>query len=213
MPETIIRKYLPQDRESVRDIAWNTALMGESAAAFFEGKEVFSDILTLYFTDYEPESSFVAESDGQVVGYLLGAKDVKLMSKKTFAIGFKLLLKVILRGTLLSKKNLHFVFKLIASVSKGEFNDPHFAKDYPATLHINLKDGWRASGLGSKLISAYLGYLSQLGVKGVYLATMSDQASIFFSKQGFGLLYQAKRSYFQHILGKDINIYIYGKKL
>jgi len=213
MPEQIIRKYQPQDRISVRDIAWNTALMGKSALAFFEDKEVFSDILTLYFTDYEPESCFVAESEDQVVGYLLGSKNVNLMGKKTLGLGVRVLLKIILRGTLFNKKNMQFAFRLIVSIFKGEFNDPRLAKDYPATLHINLREGWRDAGLGSKLISSYLEYLSRLGVKGVYLATMSDQASVFFSKQGFGLMHQAKRSYFRHILGKDINVYIYGKKL
>ncbi len=38
-------------------------------------------MLTLYFTDYEPQSSFVAEKEGQVIGYILGTKDIRKMRK------------------------------------------------------------------------------------------------------------------------------------
>lgn len=212
MPEAVIRKYRPQDRASVRDIAWDTALMGKPASAFFEDKEVFTDILTLYFTDYEPESCYVVEVEARVVGYLLGAKNVAFMAKSSFSIAWRIILKIIFRLTLLKIKNIQFTFKLIRSSLRGEFKAPESAHEYPATLHINLVHGFRSSGLGSKLMSAYFDYLAALGIKGVHLATMSEAASQFFAKHGFNLLYQGQRSYFRHILGKDVNIYIYGKK-
>jgi hypothetical protein len=60
---------------------------------------------------------------------------------------------------------------------------------------------------------AYLDYLKKDGIGGVCLATMSEKAGSFFKAQGFDLLYEIKRSYFQHILKRDISVYLYGKKL
>ncbi len=42
---------------------------------------------------------------------------------------------------------------------------------------------------------------------------MSERAGDFFKTNGFDPIYSALRSYFKHILNKDIVVYIYGKKL
>ena len=96
---------------------------------------------------------------------------------------------------------------------KGGFRDPDFSQEYPATLHINIKEGFRGLDLGAKLMDAYLDYLKAERIPGVHLATMSDRGANFFWRQGFALLYTGKRSYFRHILHKDVPLYIYGKKL
>ena len=66
------------------------------------------------------------------------------------------------------------------------------------------------AGVGSKLINVYLDYLKAQEVKGVHLATMSDNAGRFFSKLGFRLLFQGNRSYFRYFLGRNVPVYIYG---
>ena len=40
----------------------------------FEDHELFADFLTTYYTDQEPESSFVLEVDGEIRGYFLGSR-------------------------------------------------------------------------------------------------------------------------------------------
>lgn len=211
MPELIIRQYRREDRQQVRDIAWETAFMGEPASIFFEGKEILADFLTLYFTDYEPESCFVAEVNARVVGYIIGSKDT-IHLRKVFKskISWRLIIKLISSGALLKKKNLIFFFAYLISFFKGELRLPDFSKSYPATVHINLREGFRNLGLGSRLISVYLDYLTREKISGVYLATLSSKASKFFRKQGFNLLYQGQRSHFRNILHRDIAVYIFG---
>lgn len=214
MQELTVRHYRPQDRPFVRRIAWETALLGESAQAFFDGEEPFSDFLTLYFTDYEPQSCFVAQSGSEVAGYLLGARNTAVLERAfRDKILFPLLFKAAAKGVFFKKKNLVFFFNLFKSLLRKEFRAPDFSREYPATLHINLQRPYRHSGAGSRLISAYLGYLAEKGVSGVHLATMSEAAAGFFQKQGFGLLYKGRRSYLRHILRRDIPLYIYGKKI
>lgn len=214
MAEVIIRNFQQADRPYVRELAWDTALTGEPASAFFDGEEFFIDCLTSYFTDYEPESCFVAESGGKVAGYLLGTKNTVAMDKIVkLKIAPRLLAKALAGGIFFKKKNIIFVFRFLASFLKGEFRMPDFSGDYPATLHINLEKNFRNLGVGSKLINAYLEYLSRKSIPGVYLATMSDKASGFFEKQGFNLLHKGRRSYLSHILHRDLPLYIYGKRL
>jgi len=209
-----IRKFELKDRPAIRKISHDTALMGDSAALFFDGEEIISDALTLYFTDYEPESCFVAEADAGVVGFLLGAKD-KLSADKVLRarISLGLFWKTLKNGTWLKKKNLIFLAGFLRELIGGGFRDPDFSRQYPATLHINIQADSRGANIGSQLMRAYLDYLKSENIRGVHLATMSEKAANFFSQQGFSLLYKGKRSYFRSALHKDVPLYIYGKKL
>jgi GNAT superfamily N-acetyltransferase len=213
MENILIRKYSKEDRQFVRDIAWETAFMGEPTSVFFSDKEIFSDFLTLYFTDYESESCFIAEYKGNVVGYLIGARDEnRLKTVSLLKIIPVLFFKALVKGVLLKKKDTRYLRNCFISFLKGEFNDPDFSVEYPAVLHINILKGFRKSGIGSKLISAFIDYIEMFKVKGTHLSTMSSEAGDFFKANGFNLIYTAARSYFKHILNKNITVYIYAKK-
>lgn len=214
MKEVIIRKYKKTDRSTLRNISWQTAFMGKPANIFFDDKEIFADFLTLYFSDYEPQSSFVAEVDGRVIGYLIGTKNIRQLNRVfQFRILPRLIVKALITAKVFKKKNIVFLFNCLASFIKGEFRMPDFSKDYPAILHINIEENFRNAGIGSRLIAVYLDHLIKEGIRGVYLTTMSEKAKEFFTKQGFNLLHQGFRSYFRYILHKDISVYTYAKVL
>jgi len=214
MENIAIRKYLKADRQSVRDIAWETAFMGESADIFFSDKELFADFLTLYFTDYEPESCFVAEYKGDVIGYVLGSRNESMLKRTyMFKIIPALIVKGIARGILLKGRDMKYLRNCLISFIKGEFNGLDFSIEYPAILHINITERCRRFGIGSRLISAFLEYLAAEKTRGVHLSTMAKAAGDFFRSNGFNLVHSMHRSYFRHILNKDIMVYIYAKKL
>ncbi|MCX5696333.1 MAG: GNAT family N-acetyltransferase [Candidatus Omnitrophica bacterium] len=209
-----IRKFESRDKDAVRQIAYATAFMGEPAAVFFDGADIVSAALTAYFTDYEPQSCFVAEVDAQVVGFLSGARNkVELERVSNNKIFLDLFWRALKSGILLRSKNINFIWRCLWDMLKGRLVAPDFSQEYPAILHINIRKEFRGSNIGSGLISSYLSYLKDEGVKGVHLATMSDKAANFFSRQGFKLLYTSRRSYFRHILHRDVPLYIYGMKL
>ena len=203
-----IRPYQKNDRACLMKIAYDTAFMGDSAEVFFEDECVLSDFLTLYFTDYESESIFVADKDGRAVGYIIGAQDAKKLNK-VFVLKILplLILKVLLRGTFLKKKAARFIFNSIISSLKKEFVAPDLSKEFPAVLHINIDKDYRHSNIGRELINVFLKYLANKGVKGVHLSTMSENGKSFFEKMWFSLVHQAKRTYFRNILGKEIICY------
>jgi hypothetical protein len=214
MADIIVRPYRKEDRPAVREIAFDTALIGEPATPFIDDKELMADILTAYFTDHEPASCFVAESAGKVAGYIIGAKDAKAMHA-AFAIHVlpRILLKIFTSPLLLKNPARTSIYNFVKSIFKGEFNAPPVYKDYPAMLHINVAKEFRHLGAGARLMVSYLEYLKLAGVRGVHLVTMSEAGASFFVKEGFSLLYQAKRSCFNHILHKDTPVLIYGKKI
>lgn len=212
--KVLIRKFSNKDRDAVRKISYETAFIGMPGSAFFYDEEVLSDALTLYFTDYEPESCFVAEYENTVIGYLLVSKDIARMDM-VFArrIRLPLLLKALRRGVFWKKKNILFLVHVFVSLLKGDFKSPSFVKEYPATLHINIKSGYRGLGIGAALISKGLQNLLFERVTGVHFATLSESAAAFFRKQDFKLLFQGRRSYFYYILHREVPIYIFGTRI
>src|SRR5919109_2170031 len=69
-----IRSYDPGDRVAIRNLCCATGFLGDPIDPVFQDRELFADFLTTYYTDQEPESSFVLEVDGEIRGYLLGSR-------------------------------------------------------------------------------------------------------------------------------------------
>jgi len=78
----LVRKYRPEDRDAVRWICCQTGMLGHPIDPVFQDRELFADYLTSYYTDMEPESCFVVEHRGKVVGYY------KTLSERIMAFGY-----------------------------------------------------------------------------------------------------------------------------
>ena len=208
-----IRKFHLSDRVSVRKICWDTSFL-ENPTEFIDEEELLADFLTIYFTDYEPESCFVALDQERVVGYLIGTKDVRKMWRVFVSKIFpQLLMKFLQKMTLFKKKNLKFLFHVLRSFFKGEFISSDFIDSYPASFHVNFAKEYRRSGGGRALFEAYVQYLRSNDIKGVHVGTMSEAAMHFFSALDFKILHQSQRSYLQYQLGAPISYYILGRIL
>lgn len=209
-----IRKFKSEDRRAVRRISCETAFLGELSGVFFDDNEILSDILTLYFTDFEPDSCFVAVDAKRVIGYIIGSKNAKKMNnvfiKKILP---QLINRSLRKGLFLRPNNLRFFLRIAASFLKGEFFAPDFSKSYPATLHINIDKDYRGEKLGEQLIARYLVFLGSESVSGVHFGTMSEGAKKFFLKVGFSILHKSKRSYMRYYLKQDVPYYVFGKIL
>ena len=214
IPPVIVRPYKASDRPFVRDIACQTAFWGENRALIFDDDELLADVLTAYFTDYEPESCFVAECAGRVVGYVMGTRDNRKVSQRMNAqIIPGLLIKAFWRGVFFRSTNWRLAVHAFKSWIKNEFAVPGFGREYPALLHINLDKAYRRNHIGQKLMTQYLTYLRQSGVAAVHLATMSESAKNFFLKHGFRVLWSRRRTYLHYALGADFIAYIMGMTL
>jgi ribosomal protein S18 acetylase RimI-like enzyme len=208
-----IRSYEPRDRESIRRICYETSFL-QRPHLFFDDPEIVTDALTRYYIDFEPESCFVAESKGRVVGYIIGTLDMARMNYVYGAkILFPLVVKAVRHGAFFRKKTFLFVFNYLKSVLKGEFVIPNLTREYPSTFHINVDQDLRGKKVGSRLVQRALQLLKEKNVPGVQFSTMTDDAKDFFVRQGFQVLYSSRRSFLRYALGYDTAFHLLGKRL
>jgi len=213
MDDILVRKFTPEDRGAVRRISCETSFLEADRSVFIDDDEILADVLTAYYTDYEPGSSFVAVSGDKVVGYIICSTDtVKIHRVFNTKIAPAVFMKALRRGVFFRKKILIFIAHILKSIIKGEFKTPDFSKDYPATLHINIDAGYRGQDVGTRLIQTGVDFLKKRGVKGVSFGTMSDGARRFFEKTGFKVLYESKRSYMRYRINKDVSFYVLGRR-
>jgi len=214
-----IRKYESGDRERVRWICCETGFMGEPVEKFLLGREIFADTRTLYWTDFEPESSFVAEVEGKVVGYLLGCLDT-LRQREIFAEKIRpgIIRKSLLSSFFFRGRNWQYLLRVIRSWMRGEFRGSmkKFLVEYPAHLHTNIAPAeFRGRGIGKALIQAYLDYLRERRSKGVHLVTtsMNHAALKLYYGMGFKDLSRSRLTCYDHIIAEPLEKIVMGLKL
>jgi ribosomal protein S18 acetylase RimI-like enzyme len=183
--EIAVRPYRPADRDAVRGIAYRTGYLGDPADCYWRDFTSFADIWTSYYTDREPESVFVGESDGRVVGYLVGCVESARAPSPAAALGRQ----VIRRFLLFRPGTARFLWRSIwdAAVQRhsptGELADPR----WPSHLHMNILREARGCGVGAQLMNAWLTRLREVGSPGCHLATLVENttAVAFFERMGF----------------------------
>ncbi len=162
----IIRPYNSSDRDRVRRICCDTGFLGKPIDPLFQDREIFADYLTAYYTDIEPESSFVIEKNGEVRGYLLGSRKPRLNdcfgAVQALSLGFRGIIRYFtLPYNEASRKFVRWILtearKEVPVTPKGM---PHF--------HINLLPDVRSVAETHDLIQAYMTYLFECGEKSVY---------------------------------------------
>jgi len=180
-----VRPYCDADREAVRAIAYRAGYMGDTPDWYWRDVASFAEIWTAYYTDREPESAFVAETEGRVVGYLFGCVDSARAPNPAAVLGQQ----VIRRFLLLRPGTAGFLWRSLWDTVRqggsptGELNDPR----WPSHLHMNLVGEARGCGVGTRLMRAWLSRLREVKSPGCHLATLAENttAVAFFGRMGF----------------------------
>jgi len=190
MTEPVVRPYRSSDRAAVHGIGADTAFFGEPVEALLEDRRLFCDLFFSYYTDLEPEHAWVACSDGEVKGFLLGCVNGKRQLRGLAAVVIPRVLVRLLSGHYhLGRLTWSYAKALSGAFFRGEI--PHsFRRWYPAHLHLNVAAPWRGLGLGSRLLEAYLNQLQAEGIPGVHLHTTSrnEAACRLYARLRFRLL-------------------------
>lgn len=188
---SIIRSYRSSDRAAVRDLCCQTGFLGEPIDPVYEDRELFADFLTTYYTDHEPESSFVVEENGQLVGYLLGSRKPLRNQLYSFYQNICLSLRALLRYPGYNQRSRRFIRWLIMNgwreVPAAPARTPHF--------HINLLPDARKMATTRTLLSAYFSYLHRSGEKRVYgqiVTFESRRGERMFERYGFKVMNRAE---------------------
>jgi ribosomal protein S18 acetylase RimI-like enzyme len=213
--DVLIRPYEPRDRKAVRTICCDTADCGEAVENFFEDREFIADLVTRYYTDFEPQSSWVAETDGVVIGYLNGCLDPRRFNRAQLWIAVWAGLRAMVRGVIFRRDVWRWLPALWRTWRSGGRSAGWPAKEYPAHLHVNVNKEARGSLIGPRLVEEFFKQARAAGVRGVHVSVRGDNEGgcRFFERLGFAQLARspmivAKRDGWLHT-----HRVIYGKKL
>ena len=190
-PAFTIRSFRSSDRAAVRRLCCQTGFLGEPIDPVYEDRELFADFLTTYYTDHEPESSFVLERDGELKGYLLGSRKPLLNQLYSFQQNLVLFVRALLRYPRYNARSRRFIRWVLMNgwreVPAAPRRTPHF--------HINLLPEARQISTTRALMSAYLGYLYRCGEKRVYghiVTFESRRGEKMFERYGFRVMNRAE---------------------
>jgi len=188
MNKTNIRPYKREDRDALRTLCCDVADRGGPIENFFPDREVAADLLTKYYTDYEPESTFVALCDGHLVGYINGCMDNRRYGLVVFWLLIpSLLIKAFKRGLFFRPEIGRLLrgmlknWRRIFAWRKRSFNS------HQGHLHIGIADDFRGQQVGRSLINALVEYAAGLGVSELEASVhdANKSAGVFFEAQGF----------------------------
>jgi len=182
-----VRPYERRDRMAVRTIAWETVVRGEPGDAVFPDRELVADILTRYYTDFEPESVWVAECDGTVVGYLTGClQNRRYQQLMCWRVVPQSLCGAVGRGILWSGKTWRIVQVALRTWWSGGFQRRVPLALYPAHLHVNLREGFRGQRVGRRLLERFIEQVNAAGLSGIHAPVRQDNARACRLFEGLG---------------------------
>jgi len=213
-PKFIIRHYCQQDRDAVRRICCDTGFLGNPIDPLFEDRELFADYLTRYYTDKEPESSFVIEKGGEVRGYLLGSR--KPIYNQLFNIyhnlwlfccGLRRYFKMPYGEA--SRRFVHWIIlNAWKEVPAAPKNTPHF--------HINLLPDVRSVAETHDLIQGFLDYLFECGEKSVYgqmVVFENRRSERMFARYGFKVMDRSVVTKYRELHSEPVYLFTVVKDL
>jgi len=186
-----IRSYTPFDRPGVRAIYGDDEFARPALLRKYPRMaDYLADELS-YFTDDEPETLFVAEAQGQIVGALLGAVDTARCAQV-----YKQRVRPMLIRRCLS--SAYGWPGWLPAVLRTELAERHTQAPkidrgcYPAHLHIGVLPAWWRRGIGTALIVQFGRYLTDRGVPGwhLFVSSYHPLGLAFYQKLDLELLGQ-----------------------
>ena len=211
----MIRHYQLADRGAVHHIAGDTAFFGQPIETYLDDRQHFLDLFVAYYTDHEPTYAWVAEADGQVVGYLIGCPDTARHRRILLRRILPHVLLHLLRGRYhVGRRTYRYIVRLALASLRREFPQADHIL-YPAHLHINVAADWRGRGLGRRLMSVYLAQLREETVAGVHLETTAlNRAAVrLYRSLGFELLDARRTRLWEGFIAEPVENLLFGLRL
>lgn len=213
-----IRQYRKEDRKAIERISFETGFMGESMNKLISSPRLWALGIKQYL-DYEPESIFVAEENGQVVGYILGfIEELKYDKKKLMVISalrnLRFLYSLVLEDKIFwfDKLRESIIVYLRSFLGRG-FKEPKNS----GHLHINLLPSIRGKDIGTQLLDRFIQYAKKKGAKSVFANSYQRSENLnnnFWTRNGFYEYSKIKTGFWkQHLSEKEIYLVCYVKSL
>jgi GNAT superfamily N-acetyltransferase len=151
---------------------------------------LFGDLWIGPYERLMPEWTYVAETDGRIVGYLTGCPDTAAFRRaRRFRVTLPLLIGIAFGRygwTSDARRTVRLALRLGRGVESrlAPTLPAGFGHTFPAHLHMNVDAGHRRRGIGAVLIERYARNLGQAGVPGVHLFCGAEPRP-FYARNGF----------------------------
>ncbi len=191
MADVTIRPYETRDRTAIRHICCETADRGNVVEAICDDRALVADLMTRYFTDHEPQSVWVAEGDGRIVGYLTGTVHPRRYDGwHDWWLVPTSVLAAVCRGVLFRRQTWRLLRATWLTWRRGGFPRHVSTQAYPAHLHVNVVEGFRGQGLGRRLVERFIEQARAAGRDGIHVILREDNqpACGLFERLGFEAL-------------------------
>lgn len=183
--------------------------------SIFQDRDLFAELFTRPYVDYESEWILVAEVHGKVVGYLLGSVrkhfDLLLM-RSGLRTTAKILLRLLGGHYAGHPRSRQFIRWLLASGYREQPKHPADA----AHLHIQLERDFRGRGVGRRLWEEYEQELRAVGIKrcyGTFYSCRRRRPELAYSRYGFKVYDRRQTTIFQPEISDPVEVVCVCKDL
>jgi ribosomal protein S18 acetylase RimI-like enzyme len=178
-----IRPAVEADREALYDICVRTGDSGGDARNLLTEHRLYGHLWAGQYLTCAPELALVAERDGDVEGYVLGALDTAAFEARLRTDWWPALqARYPLPGTGTAKD-----LELVARLHRPDRTDDRVLARYPSHLHINVLPRAQGVGLGRALMDALFTLLREGGSTGVHLGVSPHNAHALGFYEHLGL--------------------------
>ena len=202
----LLRLFEMKDRERVRAICCETGFLGNPIDPVFEDRELFADYLTRYYTDLEPESAWVLETNGSVCAYLLGCQKPQQKARFERWHNLRLFFKGLMRYLRYNAASRRFIrWILMHGRRQTPYTPPHAAH-----FHVNALPGSRSVQQTRALINAFLKQLVRAGQKTVYgqmVVFENRRGPELFKRYGFSVVDQVEITKYRDVHPEPVYLY------
>ncbi len=186
----VVRRLAPADRQAVLQVAADTGFFGQPVEAVHDDRALFCDLLYRYYVDVDRSHGWVAEEEGGVIGFVVGAVNTRAMHARwARAVLPGIVWRALTGRYRIRRATLRRLAAQVLAALRGEAA-PVDTSAYPAHLHLNVAARQRGRGVGRRLLETFLAALRAEGVGGVHLRTTDQNAAAchLFESLGFRLL-------------------------
>lgn len=209
------RQYQEHNREEVRRICSDTGFLGSPIDPIYQDRDLFADLITNPYLDYEPEWTLVAENEDRVVGYLTGSVNPNF-NRALILSGFQTackMLKRLLTGKYSNHpRSEHFVRWILVRGLKEQPKHPNGA----AHLHINMEKLFRRGSVARRLLAMFEDMLYAEGIDHYYAKFFScpqRNPERLYGRLGFQIYDRVETSIFEPEIIDTVSVVCIHKKL
>lgn len=184
---TTLRLARPDDLDALYHICLKTGDFGQDASPLHDDPKVIGHIYAGPYLVLQPELAVVAEQDGVVVGYCIGARDTLAFADRMERDWWPALRAQYPCPDPAKRADWTADQTRAWTIHNPELSPKEAYGAFPAHVHMNLLPQAQGQGLGHRLLGFWFEQARVQGLRAVHLGANAEnhRAVAFWAKNGF----------------------------